>query len=462
MLGDKANKIRPKGKQNKCSVYREEKILFSCSSIETNARLRNYQRNSVGTQVVRSQNGSVLVTVAIAIPLLVALVLYVVHAARMFRERAALQELADISAVQAAAIQARGLNTIAITNGALAGIEVIAAAVFMGGHGTGAVLDATVLGLPEGVAVHKDTTEVYKKLQDVSNTIADIQDILVEVATYAPLLATQLPLLTETLDSPTYIIPYPLPGLRDGKYSLNPPLEKRGLGVENLGRELGAFVGDLAGKAVTSAGSAATNAMDRVLGKACNNAIATAFAKAENTAGGVIEEAGFWIGIGNGGGTKKKKSPMSMAAAKKVCKSVAELPGDDLGEWVKMAITKMVNSGFQKATATPGSGMPGFPHSLLLNKDYAKSYQIGVIVVKCRFDKDCSDMGEQASLSNKSYAVAQARPFSERQRVGGDLIVPDFAARLTPVDFLGGLGVGNTEEDQVVKTFGAAPWSVEH
>lgn len=352
---------------------------------------------------VRNERGAVFVTVLLAAPLLVMAVLSVVQLHRMLTARARMQEIADTAAMRAAAAQAATLNTIALLNDAIMGLELLAAGVFVTGNGAAAGFDALVVTAPEGIDLHQATLETTDRLRETAVRLADLQDALARTLVFSPALAAETVALSAQVAPPVVLLPYPLPGW-EGELSLAPPFDGRRLAFDNLSRALTT-------RLLATARAAARPVADRF----------TALAKQAEHTGcrrwGEIVPAAY------------------AEPARAACKALKQAGGKSFDALLEASMPKAKRD-----------GQDAWPPPLVLAKGYAMRLQVGAAVV------DGAPLGAGRA---PRYAVGQARAISRVQTGGGDMYVPDFTPRLVPVRL-------PAEANAMLQLTAEGPWRFWH
>jgi hypothetical protein len=380
-----------------------------------------------------NERGAVLIMLLLALPLLTGVVLYSYRMAVLTRERARLQDLADVAALQAAAIQARGLNALALLNDLLLGLEGLAAGVTVNGHGLALGLDALLVTAPEGIELHKVSSETFQQLRNLSHQVGGLQDFAVTVLAVAPAAGAQLPLLFESFAPQPVLLAYPLPGLEVGLRS-TPPVSSRGHAFDNL---LDAATGELL--------RAADGLFDPL------NKELRAIAKHECAA---VKKGKKLLGLLPGKSKKKAKAAGNLdaddvAAACEALREFAKKKGGIVQQ--RLAALLAPGAGGSGGGGTPQAGS-GFVQPLLLDAGYGEDYQVAVLAMRCAPYADCPSV----SPADQMYALAQARAASRYQPEGGDLYLPDFRATLVPVSIFSRISNLKPQPSNL------APWSVQH
>ena len=429
---------------------------------------------------LQNQRGSLALVLALTVPLILVLVLSVTHIYRVMERRAHVQAMADAAALQAADAQARMMNMMAMTNNALLATMSLAGGTFITGHLTALALDAMILTLPEGLVLHAKTTEAVNKLRMGAQKIAEVQDRTVEFGSHLPpMLAAQGPLLLNRGEPAMLLLPYPLPGMNQD-LSLALPMAERGFAISDFVRSVTSYLADTMADSMSSLTDyAGAENLDEQLGGLCQDlraeeALREASQKARED-GSLAERARIGaVQAVNSLDIMKRLAPLVpfvnvaqiLPSFQGTCKELDEESGD-MGNMVLSQLADKL-SGLMHL---PGDGLTirrgsvaGFPMPLLLQKDYTQSFQVGVIAVTCppsTANADCTTAEVTRGFRGAGspyFAISQARARSLRQNRGEGLFIPDFRARLVPVDMSGGAdtdsGAGGLLEE--------GPWSVLH
>jgi hypothetical protein len=446
--------------------------------------------------LLRNEKGVIGLSFLLALPVVLALCVYLVGSFRAMRHRAAVQELADSAAMHAAAMQARNLNLMAGMNDGILGIDGLAAGVFTFGNAVGFILDLGIVTLPEGLDLHHQTFDLTKQLRDLSNQVADVQDALIQSATFSPLLASQLPNhLTPKPGFKAYIIPYPLPNL-SLKLAIEMPFAKRDVSFSNFSKvaseKVAEQISERNGKITAAANkvlkyiaengcpdepAATKNGQPKVKNKNIWDAagqVAKDTLKNVETGVDVGTAATVRIASGDFSFAIDPKALLMKEEAAQFCRNLL-LTQKDLLASGGDRFAKLLAEAFKREQPRPkdsGSSKEqgedreilGFSLPVPLIDNYTESYQVGAIVIACppSSAKDC-DLLKALDFKDKSpyFAIAQARARSFSQRGGGGLFFPDFSARLVPVsplsDFLGG-----GEDGGDGKLLAEGPWAARH
>ncbi len=396
--------------------------------------------------------GSALVVLAAAVLLLAVILTGLVRTALSMAERNRRRQIADASVLAGAVSQAELMNLTALLHDGLLATEALAVGtVTVGGLGSVA-LGAGVVTLPEGIDLLQETLRIVDDLQDLNAALADTEDAVLPLFPILPLLAAQAPLATEDLEAGEWVlVPLPLPGTGGDGYSLEAPLQaERGYDLAPAAnrRLLAELIGGQLDAVDFTQLEKAGKSLTRIL---CGGA--------KGNPGNLLAR------LFQGKGSEEDEGTACREAIDGFLPLASESGSAEMGNRVRDWIAGPEEAGGEADASGPATGeeIAGFRHPYALQAGYAERFHLGVVALTCKGEKNCG--GDFADFLGMPMALSQARVMSAAQPDGGNLVVPDFAARLVPIDpglFLLGIGAEAAGDDGGSEPEEDRPWLLLH